>query len=352
MTPRLLYVLHSGNLYGTERMALATLEGLGATVDPLLCAPPGPVLAEAQRRGVQSIAFANPRELALLLRREVSNHREVSFAATAVTHSVLFAALNAVYRRRGVHIHMVHGGTDERDSYGRKKILNHAGVRFVAVSGYVRERLVANGVRADRISVIENFLGSDDVASRPRRSPFVSPGIRHVLIVSRVDPIKRVDLLLDALDRHAGPRALEFRILGTGWDLDALRERARTTHPQVTFAGFSDAVPNELARSDLLLHLCPVEPFGLAILEAMAAGIPVLVPDSGGAGSLVEDGVSGMHFRADDADDLARRLATFQTADADTLNRLVAGADRQLAMRFSAAARIADYRRLFNGVEL
>lgn len=351
MTPRLLYVLHSGNLYGTERMALATLEGLGADVDPLLCAPPGPVLAESQRRGVPSIAFTSPRDLARVLRRELSAHREVSFAATAVTHSLLFVALNALYRRRGVHIHMVHGGTDERDSYGRKKVLNPTGVRFVAVSDYVRERLVANGVRADRITVIENFLGSDDVAARPRRPSFTLPGVRRVLIVSRVDPIKRVDLLLDALDRHAGPRSLEIRILGTGWDLDILRDRARATHSNVTFAGFSDDVPGELARSDLLLHLCPVEPFGLAILEAMAAGIPVLVPDSGGAGSLVEDGVSGLRFRADDADDLARRLATFQTADAATLNRLVAGGERQLATRFSAAARTADYRRLFNGVE-
>ncbi len=350
MTPRLLYVLHSGNLYGTERMALATLEGLGTDVDPVLCAPPGPVLAESQRRGVPSIAFKSPRDLALLLRRELSSRRAVSFAATAVTHSLLFVALNALYRRRGVHIHMVHGGTDERDSYGRKKVLNPTGVRFVAVSDYVRERLIANGVRADRITVIENFLGSEDVAARPRRPAFTIPGVRRVLVVSRVDPIKRVDLLLDALDRHTGPRSLEFRILGTGWDLDALRERARATHPNVAFAGFSDDVPGELARSDLLLHLCPVEPFGLAILEAMAAGIPVLVPDSGGAGSLVEDGVSGLRFRADDADDLARRLATLQTADAQTLNRLVAGGDRQLATCFSAAARIADYRRLFKGV--
>jgi glycosyltransferase involved in cell wall biosynthesis len=351
MKPRLLYALHSGNLYGTERMALATLEGLREDVEPLLCAPPGPALAESARRGIPGVAFAGPRDLAALIRRELAAHREVSFAATAVTHSLLFVALNALYRRPGVHIHMVHGGTDERDSYGRKKLLNHAGIRFVAVSDYVRERLIANGVRASRIQVIENFLSPEDVASRPRRAPFGTPGIRRVLIVSRVDPIKRIELLLDCLDRHPEPRTLAFRILGTGWDLDVLRGRAEKTHPNINFAGFSDEVPGELARSDLLLHLCPVEPFGLAILEAMAAGVPVLVPDSGGAGSLVDDGVSGLRFRADDADALAHRLAAIGRADSDTLNGLVAGADRQLATRFSAAARIADYRRLFNGVE-
>jgi glycosyltransferase involved in cell wall biosynthesis len=349
MTPRLLYVLHSGNLYGTERMALVTLEGLGDAVSPMLCAPAGPVLAESQRRGIPSVQFDGAKGLAAILRRELATHRAVSFAATAVTHSLLFVALNGWYRRPGVHIHMVHGGTDERDSYGRKRLLNHTGVQFVAVSGYVRERLIAHRVKPSRIQVIENFLGPDDVAGRVRRPPFEADGVRQILVVSRVDPIKRVDLLLDCLDGHPELRALEFRILGTGWDLDVLRERARTAHPNVTFVGFSDDVPRELARADLLLHLCPVEPFGLAILEAMASGVPVLVPDQGGAGSLIADGIDGMRFRANDAVDLARALSAARRAAPEQLNALVAAADRQLATRFSAAARIADYRRLFLG---
>jgi glycosyltransferase involved in cell wall biosynthesis len=287
--------------------------------------------------------------LAAILRRELAAHRAVSFAATAVTHSLLYSAINALYRRPGVHIHMVHGGTDERESYGRKRLLNHAGVRFVAVSQFVRERLIAHRVKPARIQVIENFLSPDDLAGRVRRAPFDAVGVSKILVVSRVDPIKRIDLLLDCLDHHPELSGLEFRILGTGWDLDSLRERACKTHPNVTFVGFSEDVPGELTRADLLLHLCPVEPFGLAILEAMASGVPVLVPDQGGAGALITDGIDGMRFRANDADDLARVLSGLQRSDPVQLNALVAAADRQLATRFSAAARIADYRRIFLG---
>ena len=53
----------------------------------------------------------------------------------------------------------------------------------------------------------------------------------------------------------------------------------------------ASAVAAAIADADLLVHLCPVEPFGLAILEAMAAAVPVLVPNSGGA-------VSYTHLRA------------------------------------------------------
>jgi len=349
MSPRLVYVLHSGNLYGTERMALATLEGLRADFSPILFSPPGPIHAEAARRGILSAPFANPRDLALRLRPELAAHQQLCFVATGVSHSLLYLGLNLFYRRPGAHIHMVHGGTDERDSYGRKRLLNRTRVLFVAVSAFVRERLIANGVRAERIRVIENFLSPEDLIARPRRAPFVDDGVARVLIISRVDPIKRVDLLLDALDQTPVLAALNFRVLGTGWDLDALRERARARHPNVDFVGFSAAVPEELTKADLLLHLCPAEPFGLAILEAMAAGVPVLVPNRGGAGALIEDEVSGLQFRADDAADLARRLIELQHAEAERLNRLVAGADQQLATRFAAAPRIADYRQLLLG---
>lgn len=346
MTPRLLYVLHSGNLYGTERMALATLEGLRDDLESLLCAPPGPIHAEAGRRGIPSTTFGGALDLARIIRRELARHEQLDFIATAITHSAIVLALRAIDRRPGVHLHLVHGGTDERDSYGRKRLLNRTHVTLVAVSSFVRERLIAHGVKPERIQVIENFLPPSDLAARPRRARFEASGIQRALIVSRVDPIKRVDLILDALDRYPNLKTLQIRVLGTGWELETLRERARVSHPNLVFVGFSDEVPSELARTDLLLHLCPVEPFGLAILEAMAAGVPVLVPSTGGASDLVVDGVSGLHFRANDADALGQRLTELQGMDPVFLNRLVAAADAQLATRFAAAARIADYRRV------
>jgi glycosyltransferase involved in cell wall biosynthesis len=101
-----------------------------------------------------------------------------------------------------------------------------------------------------------------------------------------------------------------------------------------------------LADSDLLLHLCPVEPFGLAILEAMAAGLPVLVPDAGGAAGLVEPGVSGFHFRADDPDDLARVLASLAAAPAQRLNAVIARADARLRSHYSDRAGLDRYFKL------
>ncbi|MDF9391636.1 MULTISPECIES: glycosyltransferase family 4 protein [Methylococcus] len=346
MKPVFLYVLHSGNLYGTERMALATLDGLRGRMEPVLFAPHGPALGEAEQLGIQVVAFRGARDLAIKLRPWIARHRQIAFAATGVSHSLIFLAWNRLYRRRNAHLHLVHGGTDERESYGRKRLLNGTGVRFVAVSEFVRERLLAHGVAEDDIEVCENFLPDRQIAEAPRRPAF-REGIHNVVVVSRVDPIKRVDLLLDCLDQHPALERLNFRICGTGWDFEMLRARAEKDHPNVVFEGFSDKIPQILAESDLLLHLCPCEPFGLAILEAMAAGVPVLVPDAGGAGSLIEPGVSGFQFHAGDADDLGSVLAEVAGLAPTSLDRIVAAADARLRERYSSKAGLERYARLF-----
>jgi glycosyltransferase involved in cell wall biosynthesis len=344
----LLYMLHSGNLYGTERMALATADGLRDDFRPVMFAPAGPALTEAARLGFEVKAFGSARELANVVSPYFSRSREVAVIATGVMHSFCAMAQSTLHRRRMAHLHVVHGGTEERLSYGRKGWLNRSSARMVAVSSFVKTRLIANGVRADKIEVVENFLSDHDPAQFAHRAPFQQAGMQRALVISRVDPVKRVDLLLDALDQHPSLRSIDIRVLGAGWDLDKLRSRASASHPNVSFAGFVENARQELAQSDLLIHLCPSEPFGLAILEAMAALVPVLVPDQGGAGSLVADGVSGFKFIADDASSLARKLIEVNATSPSDLNRVAANGRELLETRFSTNARVNDYRMLLH----
>lgn len=342
----LVYSLHSGNLYGTERMALCTASGLLDDFNPIIMAPPGPALEEASRRNFEAISFRGAWEFALALRGILARGSRFAFLATGVMHSSVCLAWNRLYRRRIAHLHLVHGGASEELSYGRKRKLNGAPVQFVAVSSYVRERLLAHRVNASQIDVIENFIPEGELASRPRRLPFAGEPLRRLIVISRLDPEKRVDLLLQALELDSDSCRFEVQIFGTGWQTDELRQRAVRSGLNVTFAGFQPDVPKHLANSDLLVHLCPVEPFGLAIIEAMAARVPVLVPDSGGAGALVEDDVSGFRFRAGDPHSLNARLRDISAMTPSRLQSVVREGERLLATRFSERERLAEYRRL------
>lgn len=347
MTP-LLYSLHSGNLYGTERMALATALGLRDEFETTFVAPEGPFHAEARRLGFRTIIFKTPLRFAADIRQFFANSPRTAAVGTRVLHTLAAALWSRVYRRPCANIQVVHGGTEERLSYGRKRWLNRLGTKQVAVSNYVRERMLFHGADPAALSVIENFLTPERVDSSPRREPFQKPGIRKIVIVSRLDPIKRIDLLLDALDLTPALQNVQFEIYGTGEDEQILRSRALARNPNVHFLGYHPDIPFRVSQSDLLLHLCPEEPFGLAILEAMAAHVPVLVPNSGGAGAIIDPGKTGFHFRANDAFDLAFQLHYLQCLPKETLTKTVEAATRSLRTRFSANCGIAHYRKLIH----
>jgi glycosyltransferase involved in cell wall biosynthesis len=341
----LVYALHSGNLYGTERMALYTAAGLGNHFAPVILAPSGPAIEEARARGFEAIPCDGTRRFSDAVRRLLASHRKLAFLATGVVHSLICLGWNQLYRRRISHLHLVHGGASEKLSYGRKKLLNRFPVQFVGVSAFVRDKLIAHGVDAARIEVIENFLPEQQL-SRPRRHPFADEPRERLIVISRLDPEKRVSLLLEAFEQSPDLRQVTVHVYGSGRDAQILRERAARTTPNIQFDGFLPDLHPALTSSDLLVHLCPEEPFGLAIIEAMAAGVPVLVPDSGGAGSLVDDNTTGFRFHANDPLSLAACIRRILACSSSCLNQIVECARQLHQTRFSAAQRILQYDRL------
>ncbi len=342
-----LYVLHSSQLYGTERMALATAQGLVEDFETIFIGPPGPALTEAERLGFQTRHYRTSLDLARVLKPLLRQYPSLTFVGTGPRYHLVCIALNLFYRRKIRHIQVLHGGSGIDKDYARKTVLNYFDITFVVVSQWSKQRLIDHGVR-NRIEVIGNFLTAAQLAEIPKRPIYNSPGVRRALIVSRVDHLKRVDLLLDALDRRRQELSdISFRILGVGPEIEILRQRAGEAHPNVQFAGFSDNVAGEMARADLLVHTCPVETFGLAVLEAMAVKLAALVPDKGGTAVLIQDGVCGFTFRADDADHLAQRLVELKDAPAELFNRIVDNAVVKVHTEYSAESALGRYRELF-----
>ena len=74
---------------------------------------------------------------------------------------------------------------------------------------------------------------------------------------------------------------------------------------RVDFLGMRSDVPTLIASCDLFVHAAPFEPFGIVCIEAMACGLPVIVPDGGGIGEAVRHGETGFIYRTLDHDALA-----------------------------------------------
>ncbi|MGD0178213.1 MAG: glycosyltransferase family 4 protein [Terriglobales bacterium] len=125
---------------------------------------------------------------------------------------------------------------------------------------------------------------------------------------------KRVDVCIRALAaaRTAGAEAA-LVICGDGEQRSELEKLAHSLGivSHVLFLGNRSDVPHVLRACHVFCHAAPFEPFGIVAIEAMAVGLPVVVPDSGGIRETVEHGVNGLLYPALNHQALGQIMATF-----------------------------------------
>jgi glycosyltransferase involved in cell wall biosynthesis len=124
----------------------------------------------------------------------------------------------------------------------------------------------------------------------------------YYLVVSRLVAYKRIDLVVEAFNRLGWPLV----VVGDGVERPRLEAQAG---PNITFVGrvSDDEVRRRLAACKGFVFP-GIEDFGIAPVEAMAAGKPVVALGRGGAAETVIDGVTGVHFGRQAADDLVAAL--------------------------------------------
>ncbi|MGE5176182.1 MAG: TIGR04063 family PEP-CTERM/XrtA system glycosyltransferase, partial [Hyphomicrobiales bacterium] len=233
----------------------------------------------------------------------------------------------------------------------------------VTLSAGLREDIVARGVAPDRVTVVPNGVDPDRFTPRPRSSELeASLDLRGKPVVGFVGSFhgyEGLPLLLEAFARlHAQDPSLRLLLVGGGEDDARLRETAaqRGLDDAIRFTG---RVPHEQVLDYCSLIDVFVYPrlslrvtelvTALKPLEAMAMERCVVASDVGGNRELVEDGATGLLFRAGDVDDLA---ATLRAALADPERRRTLGAAgrrrviEERSWRALVARDVALYRRL------
>jgi glycosyltransferase involved in cell wall biosynthesis len=146
-----------------------------------------------------------------------------------------------------------------------------------------------------------------------RYEPAVTRG-GYLLAIARLDPYKRIDRAIEASARLGIP----LKVIGDG--VDAARLRA-ISGPEVELLGWvEEAAKIELVRGALALVAPQVEDFGIAMVEALAAGVPVVAPAAGGALDIVESGRTGVLYDPDDPgalDNAIRKVQQLEVIPAD-----------------------------------
>ena len=157
------------------------------------------------------------------------------------------------------------------------------------------------GVPPDRIEVIPNFVdtGVYGPGIEPcHRSSLAEEGEKILMHVSNFRPLKRVQDVVEIFARVSRDLPARLIMIGDGPERPRAADKARAlgVEDRVVFLGKHASVEELLPCADLFLLTSDSESFGLAALEAMASGAPVVATTVGGLPEVVPHGEAGYLF--------------------------------------------------------
>ncbi len=220
-----------------------------------------------------------------------------------------------------------------------------------AVSEYLRGRALAT-FGLEQVVVIPDFVEMRHIAPavRARMRAALAPAGEAVLMhASNFRPVKNVLDVAEVFIRVARRMPAVLSLCGDGPDAGACLSRLAEAGlaDRVRFLGARRDLAPVLAAADLFLLPTSGEGFGLAALEAMAAGVPVLGTVAGGLPEVVEDGVSGCLLPVHAVDAMADAAVGMLHPDR---HRAMSEAARRRASRFSPGSVVGRYEDLYRSL--
>jgi len=237
------------------------------------------------------------------------------------SHEFAMAVYGAAAARRvnAAHVITMHGGRYYAERWRRRAALRWAARRsnaLVAVSRATGADLSKTlGLDAKEVTVVPNGIPFRSGSRDPlRRELGVADDGLLIVAIGNLYPVKGHSVLLRALaelPRGAAAARWHLAIAGRGGEETALRALARETglEQQIHLLGFRPDVPDILAAADIFVMPSLSEGLPLALVEAMAASLPVIASDVGGIPEVAERDAEALLIAPGDTRALAAALA-------------------------------------------
>ncbi|HEX6039064.1 glycosyltransferase family 4 protein [Longimicrobium sp.] len=343
----------SGSWGGVHRVTEILSQGLTARGHEVtvMCRPGSP-LHERMRDHLETLPVLRGMDLhpATLVRvAGALRRRRPDVLVTLTKKDVRLSA--PVARALGVPVVVRHGSDQglKGGPYGRM-LYGAVPTRHVTNAEATRRTILRSAPWLDpaRVSVIYNGVDADACASAPPADLGLPAGALVVGCVGRMEPSKGLAELADAWPRvEAALPGAHLVIVGRG-TFDA-ELRARLAGRRVLFTGHRADLPSVMAALDLLVLPSYSEGVPNVVMEAMAAGKPVLATAVSGVPELVVDGETGLLIPPRDADAIADGLIRLGT-DAALRARLGAAGMARVREHFTLETMVDGYDRLLRDV--
>lgn len=370
------------NIGGPSRhVTILTVHGAPEFDCTLLAGRPdereGSMEDEARRAGAAVIDVPHLRRrlsplgdlLALVWLYRYFRRERPAIVATHLAKAGTVGRLAAALARVPVRVHTFHGHV--LDGYfgkattsfflGVERLLGRLTTRFVAISPEIAADLDRLGIGRGKTSIVRLGLELDGLADQPRgalrRDLGIAEGTTTVGIVGRLVPIKAHDLFLQAAAAIARTHPdVCFIIVGDGelWDELHREVEERGLSGRVHFTGWRSDLGAVYADLDVVVCCSRNEGTPVSLIEACAAGRPVVGTRVGGIPDIIAAGVNGLLVPSGDAAALAGAIV--QLVDDPERRRLMGTAGRAVRDRYGADRMVKElkelYRNLLQGIPL
>ena len=201
------------------------------------------------------------------------------------------------------------------------------------------------------INVIHNFINLDRFTRKENpegKKAFAPNGEKILMHISNFRPVKRVDDVVKIFSKVKEEVNVKLLMVGDGPERRKVEDLCRSlgTCSDITFLGRQDAIEDLLSLADLFILPSAQESFGLAALEAMACGVPVISSNVGGLPEVNIDGHTGYLADPGDVDQMSDRAIEL-LKDEEKLESFRANA-RAKAKDFSRESIVPLYESLYS----
>jgi len=340
---RVVHVHRMRGIGGSERHLLTLLPALAERgLEPVFVGLDDPGWDPADFYGalqVPSLRIRAPHDLDPLLLARLVRSLRADIVHTHLVHADVYGGVAAKLRGARL-VSTKHNDDPFRTGAFRfvERGLARLADRIVTITDSLRIFTIERvGVPADKVETI--YYGMDELPEPWGVNPpdGVPAGARVLLAIARLTPQKGIDVAVRALATLPGDTVLV--VLGEGPERAPLESLARElgVAGRLFLPGRVPDVAAWLRRASVLVHPVRWEGFGLGVLEAMLAGLPVVAAGVSSLPELVVDGETGFLVRPDDPSALGLGVARAL----DEAARLGA-AGRERARREFSVARMAD----------
>jgi len=339
------------NLYGGAQQVLYLLAGLAAAGvrNTLVCPPDSAISSAADNAGVNVHMIPMAGDLDVGFGRRFGQWLAANTPDLLHVHSRRGADMwgGLAARSAGVPA-ILSRRVDSPDVPLLGRIKYRMYQRVIAISNDIEMQLRTAGVPDSKLRLVHSAV--DAAACQPdwTRAQFrtafdLQADDLALVCVAQLIPRKGQQFLLDAWPTVLGkcPQA-RLILFGQGPEEDRLQAKVRQTglSDSVRFAGFRADIRSFLGHADLLVHPALREGLGICLLEAQAAGLPVVSTRVGGIPEAVAEGMSGVLVQPQDSPALAAAIMAL-LRDPDERARLGAGGRTHVAQKFSVQSMVS-----------